>query len=176
MRLFDTFKKKEAVDKVQHKTFPIPQHLQTILIPIGEENSEFEVAGKIKCSCDCESFEVLESNGKQLVKAICKKCKKEFVLFDNGKHGWNGFVCGDDFLDREVPFNQSICSECEEDAFNITINIHSQGKEDFEEECLSNDDSFTLEDWVNAFEWITISLSCIKCGFTDKDWLDLETM
>lgn len=176
MRLFDLLRKKEVEDKNDNMDFPIPKHLQTILVPIGEENSEFEVTGKIKCSCGCESFEVSESNDKQIVKAICKKCKKEFVLFDNGKHGWNGFVCRDDFLDREMPFKQFVCSECEENAFEITIRIHSQGKEDFEEECLSNDDSFILEDWVNAFDWITVSLCCIKCGLIDKDWLDLETM
>ena len=118
----------------------------------------------------------MESNDRQITKAVCKKCKKEFVLFDSGKHGWNGFVCGDDFLDREMPFEQFFCSECGKNTFSITIHISSPGKEDFEEECLSNDDSFTLEDWVNAFDWITISLTCEKCGLTDKEWLDFETM
>lgn len=176
MGLFDKFKKKGKLDKGCNMTFPIPTHLQTILIPVGEENSEFEVTGKIKCSCGSESFELFESNDKQIVKVICKKCKKEFVLFDSGKHGWNGFVCGDDFLDREMPFKQFFCSECGENTFSITIYISSQGKGDFAEECLSDDDSFTLEDWVNAFDWITISLSCEKCGFADEEWLDLETM
>ena len=103
-------------------------------------------------------------------------CKKEFVLFDSGKHGWNGFVCGDDFLDREKPLKQILCSKCRKKVFGITLHISSQGKEDFAEECMSYDDAFSLDDWVNAFEWITISLSCAECGHSDKNWLDLETM
>ena len=156
--------------------FPIPKHLQTLLIPVGNSNGELEVTGKIKCPCGSETVEIWESNDRQIVKIVCEKCKKEFVLFDSGKHGWNGFVCGDDFLDREMPFEKYSCSKCAENIFSIVVRISSQGKEDFKEECLSNNDAFTLGDWVNAFDWITISLSCIKCGLTDKEWLDMETM
>lgn len=166
------FRKKNKVTT----TFPIPMHLQAIMLPVGNSNSELEVTGKIKCPCDSEAFEIWESNDRQIVKIVCKKCKTEFVLFDSGKHGWNGFVCGDDFLDREVPFEKHLCSKCAEDIFSVVVRISSQGKKDFKEECLSNDDSFTLDDWVNAFEWITISLFCKKCGLTNKEWLDMETM
>ena len=155
---------------------PIPTHLQAIMLPIGNSNSELEVTGKIKCPCGNEFFEIWESNGRQIVKLLCKECKTEYIIFDSGKHGWNGFVCGDDFLDRDEPFEKYSCSKCAEDIFSVVVKISSQGKEDFKEECLSDDDTFTLEDWVNAFEWITISLSCKKCGLSDKEWLDLETM
>ena len=157
-------------------TLPIPAHLRAIMHPIGNSNNEFQVTGKIECLCGSEAFEIWESNDRQIVKIVCKKCKSEFLLFDSGKHGWDGFVCGDDFLDREMPFEKYLCSKCAEDNFNVIVRISSQGKEDFEEECLSNDDSFTLEDWVNAFDWITISLSCEKCGLHEKEWLDMETM
>ena len=175
MGLFDRLKK-EKNNSRRNMIYPIPTHLQEILIPVGNENSEFEVTGKIKCPCGSESFKILESNDKEITKAVCEKCNKEFLLFDSGKHGWNGFICGDDYLDREMPFNQYFCSECEKDTFGINIKISSQGKEDFEEECLSDDDSFTLADWVNAFDWITISLLCEECGFNSEEWLDFETM
>ncbi len=168
----ELFRKKNKVTT----TFPIPTHLQAIMFPIGNNNSEFKVTGKIKCTCGGETFEIWESNDKQIVKIACEKCGSEVVLFDSGKHGWEGFVCGNDFLDREMPFEKYLCSKCAEDVFSIVVRISSQGKEDFKEECLSNDDSFTLEDWVNAFEWITISISCKKCELTSKKWLDLETM
>ena len=155
---------------------PIPKHLQEIIYPIGMKNSEFEVTGEVRCTCGCKSFEIWESNDRQLVKTVCENCKKEYLLFDSGKHGWNGFVCGDDFLDREMPLKQYGCSKCKEYDFSIVICISSQGKADFEEDCLLNDDSFTLNDWINAFDWITISLSCKKCGATDRKWLDFETM
>ena len=172
MGLFSWIGKKKA----PKETLPIPTHLQSILIPVGSNNNECEVTGTIKCHCGSDAFEICENNERQLLKIVCKECKKEFVLFDSGKHGWNGFVCKDDFLDREIPLEKVCCSKCGESSFKIALHISSQGKEDFAEECLANDDSFSQEDWVNAFEWITVSLSCIKCGHCEKNWLDFETM
>lgn len=156
--------------------FPVPVHLQSNFKPIGNENDEYEVKGSIHCLCGSESFEIWESNDRNIIRLKCKQCGEEFILFDSGKHGWNGFVCKDDFNDRECPFSQYVCEECEHDSFKICVTISSQGKDDFMEECVSNDDSFTIDDWVNAFEWITVSLSCENCTFEDSKWLDMETM
>lgn len=153
---------------------PIPTHLQKILVPLGKNNSENEVNGKIKCPCGSELFEVHESNERQLIKLVCKQCGKEFLLFDAGKHGWNGFVCGDDFLDRSLPLQKYFC-ECGEDVFDVNVIISSQGKQDFIDEC-ADDDSFSPDDWVNAFDWIAVSLCCKKCGSNEENWLELETM
>jgi len=155
---------------------PIPTHLQNILIPIGESNSEREVTGKIRCTCGGEAFALRESNGRQIVNAVCKACGREHLLFDQGKHGWDGFVCGADFLDREQPLQPYPCPECKKESFGIVMRISSEGEQDFAEELLSHDGSFAREDWVNAFAWITVSLSCEECGHTDSEWLDLETM
>ena len=155
---------------------PIPTHLQPFLLPVGTDNDEFEVTGIVRCPCNCEEFEVFECCGRHIVKLICKKCGREILLFDAGKHGWDGFVCQNDFLDRSEPPVKFTCPKCGSDAFRITVRISSQGKQDFEEECLAHDDSFSIEDWVDAFEWITVSLSCGKCGREEDDWLDLETM
>ena len=84
-------------------------------------------------------------------------------------------MCKDDFLDRTLPFNKYICENCDGDSFKVTINISSQGKEDFISECVSNDDSFSEEDWVDGFEWIKISLCCDNCSH-EEGWVDLETM
>lgn len=150
--------------------------MKDIFFPVGNDNNEFEVKGKIKCSCGNEYFEIRESNEQLMVKILCKQCKKEYVIFDSGKHGWNGFVCGDDFLNRELPYNKYHCSNCKEDCFKVLVHISSQGKEDFIDECLSTDDSFSVEDWVDAFEWISISLTCENCGELSKEWMDAETM
>ncbi|WP_173714823.1 hypothetical protein [Clostridium beijerinckii] len=56
------------------------------------------------------------------------------------------------------------------------MEIYSQGKQDFVDECVSNDDSFSEEDWVDGFEWICISLSCIECSNHNKNWMEHETM
>ena len=133
------FRKKNKISA----TLPTPVHLQTLLHPIGNGNNEFLVAGKIECHCGSEDFEFWESNDRQIVKLVCETCKSEFLLFDSGKHGWNGFVCAADFLDRKMPFGKYLCAECAEDIFRVLVQISSQGKEDFNKECLSNDDSFT---------------------------------
>lgn len=156
--------------------YPIPKHLQSFLTLIGEENSEYEVTGTIHCSCNCEYFEVWESNERNIVKLICKECGKEITILDSGKHGWDGFVCKNDFLVRTLPYKKYICPDCERDVFKVVVWISSQGKQDFLDECVSNDDSFSLDDWVDGFEWIRISISCISCSFKEEDWVDLETM
>lgn len=155
---------------------PIPKHLQNYLKPIGSENDEYEVHGEIQCSCGQGNFEVWQSNDRQIVKLVCKNCGKEILLFDAGKHGWNGFVCKDDGLDRQEPFAKYSCDECGNDTFKVTTAISSQGEQDFIDECVSNDDSFTADDWVDGFEWINITLTCCNCKQCEDEWLDFETM
>lgn len=41
---------------------PIPTHLEKYFIPVGEQNTEFEVTGYIECPCGNDSFETWESN------------------------------------------------------------------------------------------------------------------
>lgn len=155
---------------------PIPTHLQLFFTPIGEKNTEYEVNGTIHCTCGNEQFEVWESNGRQIVKLVCKQCDKEITILDSGKHGWDGFVCKDDYLDRTLPYQKYNCPKCGCDIFDVNVYISSQGKQDFFEECVSHDDSFSLDDWINGFEWIRISISCEKCSCKEVDWVDLETM
>ena len=104
------------------------------------------------------------------------KTKEEIVLFDAGKHGWDGYVCKDDFLDRNEPLVNYICEDCGKQVFQVKLKISSQGKQDFIDECVNNDDSFSEEEWVDAFEWININLVCDSCDSTVDGWLDLETM
>ena len=155
---------------------PIPTYLKDFFVPIGNENDEYEAAGTIQCSCMADKFNILFSNDRELAKLICPKCNREILLIDTGKYGWNGFVCGDDFIDREAPLEKYVCPQCEKDTFGITVRIFSQGKKDFEEECAANDDSFSAEDWVNGFEGINVSVECETCFNKESDWADFETM
>jgi len=56
------------------ENLPIPKHLQALMLPIGNDNSEFKVTGKMKCPCGVETFEIWESNNRQ---THCIKLKKE---------------------------------------------------------------------------------------------------
>ncbi len=159
--------------------FPIPSHLKNYLELISDENDEYKVTSIIKCKCGSESFSIYESNNKMIVKIVCSSCNKELILFDEGKHGWNGFICNDDFLNRAEPLKVTKYSKCNEDEFKIVVTVTSQGKQDFiDESGLENGLGETLNesDWVNAFEWISADITCLSCKNEDEHWLDCETM
>ncbi len=156
---------------------PIPRHLTEYLIPVPEEeNCEFQVTGTLRCTCGCEAFSVMESNDGLLARAACRNCGKEIELLDAGKHGWNGFVCHLDPLDRTEKLWKAACEECKGEHFRVRVWISSQGPEDFMSECVAHDDSFNGEDWVDAFEWMQVSLECLHCGIEMDNWLDYEAM
>lgn len=157
---------------------PIPNHLHDILIPIGADNSTFEVTGVIRCPCGHDRFQIESSHDRHIVNLHCEKCGQEHLLFHAGKHGWDGFVCrGSTFHpDMTIPPIQEKCENCGTESYRVQVWISSQGPKDFLEECVAHDDSFSAEDWVDGFEWITVSLTCANCDTVQRDWLDLETM
>ncbi len=155
---------------------PIPRHLKEHFILCGSDNNENQVTGTIHCSCHGETFFVFSGNDGGIVQLICPQCEKEILLFDAGKHGWNGFVCKDDFLDRSEPLGEHFCPDCDGNSFAVSVCISSQGKEDFMEECIKHDDSFTIDDWIDGFDWIQIALSCATCNSSEETWVDYETM
>ncbi|ERK30504.1 hypothetical protein [Clostridium intestinale] len=155
--------------------YPIPKHIKDFFKLVDINNNEFEAKGSIKCSCGSETFSVYQSNNKMIVKLICQKCNKKIIIFDEGRHGWNGFVCKDDFLDRSQLFEKVICEKCKANNFGVLVMIFSQGKQYFIDECTNNDDSFSEDDWVDGFEWINISLRCVECDCTEE-WMECETM
>ena len=155
---------------------PIPTHLKEYLKPVGVKNDEFHVEGNIQCLCGNNSFKVCSSNNGNITQLTCSFCGKDKVLFDAGKHGYDGFVCKDDFLDKTEPLIQYVCRKCRNTDFLVDVSISSQGKADFLEEVVNGDDSFKPEDWVDGFEWITTSLKCNECGTKHRNFIDAETM
>jgi ribosomal protein S27E len=172
---------------------PIPKHLESILKPIGESNNEFEVTGKIVCDCGTENFTIeivgddvdyqkdnvikvteIDENYFLIVKVKCNDCGKEHLIFDNDYHGWNGFVCGGDSRNLPRPDTKNwACNKCQHANHSLIVSIHSQGQEDFIEE---GGEEFDPNDWVEAFDWITIKTTCKSCGETNDEWISYETM
>ncbi|MDR1564823.1 MAG: hypothetical protein LBS74_07690 [Oscillospiraceae bacterium] len=166
---------------------PIPTHLNGVLIPVGEDNSENKVTGIIRCSCGNQKFRVDNNidepteDYSQVIKCFCTACGKGRLLFDDKKHGWDGFVCHGEWMGESAPdeaLSPHQCRECKEEIHEITVVISSQGKQDFIEESgiADGEAEFKEEDWVEAFDWIDISLKCSNCGCEEEQWLDLETM
>ena len=121
---------------------PIPSHLKEYFLLDNNVHTEYEVSGSIRCKCGSEHCEVVSSNERQFVKVKCKDCGEEIVLFDAGKHGWDGYVCKDDFLDRDEPLVNHICEDCGDQVFQVNVKISSQGKQDFIDECYKQNFEF----------------------------------
>ena len=170
---------------------PIPKHLKNILKPIGKGNNEFEVTGKIVCDCGSEKFTIaivadeidnviktieIDDSFFLIVKAKCNDCSKEHLIFDNTYHGYDGFVCGlggSKNLPRPDTKNWA-CNKCQKTNHSLIVMINSQGKKDFVEVCENG--KFNIEDWVEAFGWITIKVICNSCGEVNDEWISYETM
>ena len=154
---------------------PIPTHLRGYLTPCGDENDEYSVTGELHCPCGGD-FEVWESNGRCLLRLACARCGRELQLYYASRHGWNGFVCHEDSIDHAEPLARYACPTCGKTEFAVTVTVGSQGREDFLEECVAVEKGFTPEDWVDAFESLTVTLDCKGCGAHEEAWAALEAM
>ncbi len=172
---------------------PIPNHLRGILHPFGDNNSELQLKGIIKCSCGSDEFEIgFVGNDNEfqeiqaikvlrvgdeyflLIKNICSNFKMEHLIFDNDYHGWNGYICGGDNREAKRPKTKIWkCDSCEKSIHRMRVGLVSEGKEDFIEEA---GDEFIKESWVDAFGWITIETHCINCEKRNPEWISYETM
>jgi ribosomal protein S27E len=174
---------------------PIPSHLQGILVPYGTKNTENSVSGTLHCSCGCGSFRVgifadmtkgfpqtKEYNGDfaLAVNVVCTQCGNEILVFDSGRHGWNGYVChyGVSVPPEELKPYSCRKNKCGGESHGVTVHIQSEGKRDFIENLgvEQGETEFNANEWVNAFSWITVGLKCASCGCENEGWIDYETM
>jgi DNA-directed RNA polymerase subunit RPC12/RpoP len=116
--------------------------------------------------------------GGSYVKAICGECGSEHLLFDSHVHGWDGFVCHLEEIRELTDLLEISCDNCNAQVFRVEMIVSSQGQEDFIYNLKEEIDAgqFTPEEWVNAFDWITISLVCAKCGKSYPEFVEYETM
>lgn len=172
---------------------PLPRYLKDILKPIGNNNNEFELIGKIACSCGSETFTigllgddsgyvknrvivVIEDDGNYFLKVTvkCNFCRKEHLIFDNTLHGWDGFVCNTDDENKPKPNTKDwSCNKCGCKNHSLTVKINSQGQADF---ISGAGDTFDKSDWAEAFDWITIGVECKSCDEKNEEWISYETM
>ena len=171
--------------------YPIPRHLVEIFNVNTEESSEYDIKGKISCTCGCDKFgirtyaeydkegcpHVYEYKGDYafVVKCICKDCQKEWLLFDLSKHGFEGFLWHEGAEVPDSELEKYHCLKCNSEYLEIIVEIEAEDKEQFIEEVVELEpDKYTEEDYVDAFNWITIDLKCAECGEEFKNWVSLE--
>lgn len=167
--------------------YPIPTHLVHIL-KVDESCSDMHnINGKIVCACGCEQFRLMQNEDAEYdstipygehegikINAICDNCEKKLLLFNQAIHGYDGFVCHDYKTAKDESLTLLKCRKCGQHIFNVKLSIEAEDYEQFIEECVDEyPDEFTNENYVDAFNWITITLHCLNCG--DKnEWIDLE--
>lgn len=167
--------------------YPIPTHLKDIL-NVDESRSDLhDIEGKIVCTCGCEKFRIMQNEDHNLsnslpygvwdgikINAICEKCGKTSLLFDEATQGYNGFVCHDFKTAPDEKLTPLRCKMCGKEVFSIKLGIEVEDKEQFIEECVTEyPDEFSPEDFVDAFNWITVDICCEDCKKNDE-WLSLE--
>lgn len=171
--------------------FPIPRHLIKIYKVNSNSSDEHNLEGHIHCDCGCQQFEILifadmdndnpqvceyEDDYAFVIKSICKDCKKEWLLFDMFRHGYNGYVCHDGVTVPDSKLKEYVCPECKNRFFEIAVGIELEDKEQFIEEIVEEDpDNFSEEDYVDAFNWINIDIKCCCCDRQSKNWISFET-
>lgn len=173
---------------------PVPRHLQGLVRPKSPVVDEAPLDAEVVCACGSKLFSlwypgatrmsqgeripvvaVMEERACFLIKAHCIKCARESLLFDMDFHGWNGFVCHnkkDASLPRH-PLTPWKCLNCGKGEHQASVQVHSQGREDFIQEC---GDDFDEDRWPDGFGWFSMSIGCDSCGKVTTEWISYETM
>lgn len=170
---------------------PIPKHLKNILIVGENDYDENNLEGKIQCTCGCRDIKLkiyAEEHSNHIsvnkykgdyglrIAGVCSSCQNTFDIFDMAKHGYDGFVCQNGKSVEDIDLKKYYCSGCKNDTVEVEIGLELEDQQQFNEEVVYEEpDKFKPEDYVEAFNWITISLRCSKCGKTIKDWVSFET-
>ena len=162
---------------------PIPAHIKEVFRAAKGSNSELEVSGEIICSCGKDRFivTVFRDDGNidgSYLSAQCSECNKEFLIFDSNIHGWDGFVCKLQ-IERDENEKPALwkCEKCGGNGFRLHLKLSSRGKQDFVDSTKDEiaNGVFNEDDWVNAFDWIIIDITCAHCGYHTSGFIDCET-
>ena len=178
-------------------SLPIPEYLENWLVPDCSDHNEYKVSGAVECLCGNTTFKVdfVGEEDDQNVYSIhieehpnpeyndyfalvihitCTQCARTHTLYDRHQHGWNGYIAveGKGFPFTKEMLHSKSCKNCGKTNFKLQTSIYSMGKVDFTE----NAPDRPKEQWVNAFERITVDLACTDCGHAQTNWLDDECM
>lgn len=168
----------------------LPTHLEKIL-HVTEYDERGTMDGQIVCECGCETFGIRyfgegypphcigvnKYGGKSalIVRAVCRDCGKEHLLFDFAKHSYDGLICE---YGVSVPEEELVDAAAgNERDFKINMSIEFDDEEQFVEEVVDDPPenmSFAPDDRVNIWSWVVIDLKCAESGKKLKDFVNCE--
>lgn len=174
---------------------PAPVHLRKCTVPVKAKCGETTYFAKVRCPCGGRDFEILhtgwlsdyrgdlipmvsEFQGRTvfIVKAKCVACEKAHLLFDQERHGWNGYVCRPQKAARSAkkpPMTSWTCKKCSGLPHSITVQVIG---EDMETAIEESDGILTRRNWQEGFGALNLSNQCSTCGHKPKVWIQAETM
>lgn len=176
----------------EEKKLPVPRHLEEIFQADLEQKTDYGLDGTLKCTCGCQKFRLRTyahvrkdgclgvtryGDGYALViQAECSACARVWPVFDMSRHGYNGYVCHEGVEVPDSELKTYRCPECGKEEFLVEVGLELEDREQFAEEVVAYEpDVYSEEDYVDAFDWITISVTCTGCGHRAKDWVNFET-
>ena len=173
---------------------PVPAHLAECVVPKDSAVDENPLDAVVRCPCGSIVFDLLypgqtkeiqgerfpctaevDGNPFLVIQARCIACQGAHLLLDSDFHGWNGFVCHD-VRKAAIPRPSLVlwtCLSCGATAHEASVQIQTEGRTDFVNEC---DGKFDADRWPDGFSWFSMAIRCIGCGRHTRDWISYETM
>ncbi|MBO4867704.1 MAG: hypothetical protein J5582_14280 [Ruminococcus sp.] len=162
----------------------LPRHLRGLIAVDDSKSDSAGITGQVRCSCGCDKMKLrcfgLDNTREDdwkfgiNVSSECIGCGKTHLLFDQAVHGYDGFACHSYETVNDKRMSPVICHECGAEIFKTDIGIELEDKEQFIEECVEEfPDEFREEDFTEAFNWLTMTIKCEKCGY-EEEIINLE--
>lgn len=178
------------------KVSMLPKYLKAC-VKVDEVGAEYAfVKGSVKCECGSRNFSVfspgatVQIDGKPcpcgyethevsffLITVKCTECNREYLLFDQDYHGWDGFRCqfpGWGSLPRP-PLKLWECISCGSKRHRIQIRIDPPDLQEYKQYLRGLGEPLDEEKWLLSFEWIWMAITCSECGMLTENWVDYET-
>lgn len=176
----------------KEKKLPVPRHLEEIFLADADQETDYGLEGRLECTCGCGKFRLktyglvhedgclgvarYEEGYALAIQAECRECKKIWPVFDMSRHGYNGYVCREGVEVPDSKLRTYHCPKCGKEEFLVEISLELEDREQFVEEVVAYEpDVYSEEDYVDAFDWIIIPVTCAGCGHRVKDWVNFET-
>jgi len=178
-----------------------PAHLAGISRLDEDRTTEQMFVADIVCTCGNPNLNLMHSGGTReengepipqtaevegsffmIIGAECPACQKSHLIFDKDYHGWDGFACAHETGYRANPRPDLVswpCVKCNSPSHRITVLISMDREMILDDGPVTSPDGSSILDdsnWQEGFDWITVEITCSKCGRKTEEWLSYEAM
>lgn len=168
---------------------PVPSHLAGWLGPLDWRANNPYLEGDVVCPCGRHDLEFhypgqthhpphlpepipCVADGAFAIKAVCRACGRQAVVFDHRVHGLTRFLNAALAAGKELPpLTPWACSSCGGIPHRGRVHFRFQDPEDF---LLYVEGACALERWGDGIEWFGMKIECCGCGHKVDPWAGYE--